>query len=122
MQITLNFSNTLNCSVSVGDSVYFTPISITGGYKVASTSTMQFLGTVVSVSDQYLSPVLVIKNNTMSVAPMLIPGQTFISFRKNNKANLTSLKGYYAEAKFENNSKEKAELFAVGSEIVQSSK
>ena len=122
MQITLNFSNALNCSVSVGDSVYFTPITITGGYKVASTSTMQFLGTVISVSDQYLQPVLVIKNNTMSVTPMLVPGQTFISFRKNNKANLTSLKGYYAEAKFENNSKEKAELFAVGSEIVQSSK
>ena len=32
------------------------------------------------------------------------------------------LKGYYAETKFENNSKEKAELFAVSSEIVQSSK
>jgi len=43
-------------------------------------------------------------------------------FQKNNKANLTSLKGYYAEATLENNSKEKAELFAVSSEIVQSSK
>ena len=42
--------------------------------------------------------------------------------RKNNKVNLTSLKGYFAEAKLTNNSKEKAELFAVGSEVSQSSK
>ena len=43
-------------------------------------------------------------------------------FSKDNKANLTSLTGYYAKARFENNSKEKAELFAVSSEIVVSSK
>tara|TARA_Y100000004_G_scaffold153969_1_gene177961 strand:- start:213 stop:578 length:366 start_codon:yes stop_codon:yes gene_type:complete len=121
MQITLTFSKPLNCSVSPGDTVYYTPVSLGGGFSVAQTSTMQELGTVVSVSDPYLQPKLVISNNTMSVAPT-ITAATFISFRKNNKVNLTSLKGYFAEAKFENNSKEKAELFAVGSEIVQSSK
>jgi hypothetical protein len=47
---------------------------------------------------------------------------SFIMFSKNKNANLTSLKGYYANARFENNSKEKAELFAVSSEIVESSK
>ena len=43
-------------------------------------------------------------------------------FSKEAKANTTSLKGYYALARFENNSKEKAELYAVGSEINESSK
>ena len=43
-------------------------------------------------------------------------------FSKDNSANLTSLTGYYALAKFENNSEEKAELYAVGSEISISSK
>jgi len=35
---------------------------------------------------------------------------------------MNGLGGYYAEAKFENNSKEKAELFTVSSEITESSK
>ena len=47
---------------------------------------------------------------------------TFIMFSKNNKANLSDLTGYFAEAKFTNNSRKKVELFAVGSEIAQSSK
>jgi len=121
MEITLTFNNPLNCSVSAGDTVYYTPVSLGGGFSVAQTSTMQVLGTVVSIGGTYLEPAIIIKNDTISFSPA-ITSSTFISFRKNNKANLTSLKGYYAEAKFENNSKEKAELFAVGSEIVQSSK
>ena len=120
MQITLTFTQPLNCSVAAGDTVFYTPVSQGGGYNVASTSTMQELGTVVSVSDQYTQPTLVISNNTMTVPPNTTG--TFIAFRKNNKVNLTSLKGYFAEAKLINNSKEKAELFSVGSEIVQSSK
>ena len=120
MQITLTFTQPLNCSVAAGDTVFYTPISQGGGYNVASTSTMQELGTVVSVSDQYLQPVLVVSNNTITTQPNITGA--FIAFRKNNKVNLTSLKGYFAEAKLTNNSKEKAELFAVGSEIVQSSK
>ena len=35
---------------------------------------------------------------------------------------MSSLIGYFARARFENNSKERAELFAVNSEIKQSSK
>ena len=120
MQITLTFTQPLNCSVAAGDTVFYTPISQGGGYNVASTSTMQELGTVVSVSDKYSQPVLVVSNNTITTQPNITGA--FIAFRKNNKVNLTSLKGYFAEAKLTNNSKEKAELFAVGSEIVQSSK
>ena len=121
MQITLTFTQPLNCSVAAGDTVFYTPVSQGGGYNVASTNTLEELGTVVSVSDQYSQPVLVVSNNTMSVAP-IITTATFIAFRKNNKVNLTSLKGYFAEAKLTNNSKEKAELFSVGSEIVINSK
>ena len=46
----------------------------------------------------------------------------FICFAKNNQANASSLKGYYAKVKFSNSSKEKAELFSVTAEIQQSSK
>ena len=43
-------------------------------------------------------------------------------FAKDNCVNLSSLKGYYAEVKFVNDSKQKAELFSVAAEIQQSSK
>ena len=43
-------------------------------------------------------------------------------FSKDNKANLSSLLGYYAETKFVNNSTEEAELFSVGTEVFESSK
>tara|TARA_R110002012_G_scaffold146008_1_gene304326 strand:- start:4879 stop:5520 length:642 start_codon:yes stop_codon:yes gene_type:complete len=47
---------------------------------------------------------------------------SFIMFSKSNNVNSASLKGYYADIKFTNESTEKAELFAVGSEINESSK
>ena len=43
-------------------------------------------------------------------------------FSKDNKANLSSLLGYYAEIKFINNAFDEAELFSVGSETFGSSK
>ena len=46
----------------------------------------------------------------------------FIMFSKDNKVNLSSALGYYAEVKLKNNSEEKAELFAVGTDFVESSK
>ncbi len=45
-----------------------------------------------------------------------------IVFSKDARANMSSLLGYYAEVEFVNNSTEEAEIFAVNSEIVESSK
>jgi len=46
----------------------------------------------------------------------------YIFFSKNQAVNTSSLLGYYADVKFENNSTEKAEMFAVNAEITESSK
>ena len=46
----------------------------------------------------------------------------FILFAKNNKYNKSSLKGYYAQAHFVNNSTKKAELFAATCGVEESSK
>jgi len=43
-------------------------------------------------------------------------------FVKSNIVNTSSLRGYYADVKLENNSTDKIELFSVGSEITLSSK
>ena len=46
----------------------------------------------------------------------------FIFFSKDNKANLSSILGYYAEVEFRNSSQEEGELFSVGCEVFESSK
>jgi hypothetical protein len=52
-----------------------------------------------------------------------VPSTTdYIFCIKNRNVNSSKVLGYYLEADFKNNSKEYAELFAIGSEIVESSK
>tara|TARA_R100001082_G_scaffold36047_1_gene18917 strand:- start:1092 stop:1496 length:405 start_codon:yes stop_codon:yes gene_type:complete len=46
----------------------------------------------------------------------------FIMFRKDNRVNNCSLKGYYAEVTLTNTGADKKELFSLGSEITESSK
>jgi len=51
-----------------------------------------------------------------------VPDGVYLFFSKDNRANLASLTGYYGLARLKNNSRNKAELYAVSSEAVQSSK
>ena len=125
MEITLKFEKPFNHSLQKGDTIWYTDTSSAGGYSVATKDSVNKLGTVEEISNQY-------RNHKIKVSKYALQGQTtinpilnanaFIMFSKDNRANLTSLIGYYADVKFENNSKEKAELFTVGSEIVESSK
>ena len=46
----------------------------------------------------------------------------FIFFQKSNEVNAGSVTGYYAEVKFRNDSRNKAELFTASCEITESSK
>jgi len=50
------------------------------------------------------------------------PNGQFVLFSKDNKANLSSILGYYAEVEFINTSKDEAELFSVGVDMFESSK
>jgi len=95
------------------------------------TTNFTFLGTV-TINDPLVSGDVVSINLLYSINvddssftnPITnsLTNSSFISFLKNNQVNKKSVKGYYAEVKFVNNSKEKAELFSVGSEISESSK
>ena len=119
MVITLTFNEPLNISLTVGDTVLYTEPSTSGGYSI-SNSTPQRLGIVTDIDRD--NNKIQVTNVLLSVAPILQINQTYFMFTKDNATNLASLTGYYAEAKFINNSTEKAELFAVGSEVVESSK
>ena len=83
------------------------------GFTRLEANNLQKVGIVTSLS-----------NNTVTVdSSGVIPSkQDYVLFVKNQVVNKTSLKGYYANVKFENNSKRDAEIFSVGSEITESSK
>ena len=116
VQITLNFDG-MNVSAQVGDTAYysFNPNTIGGFDTVVLPDTVQF-GIIIAVT---ATSITVEYDDALVNAP---PTGAFISFVKDKKVNTSSLLGYYADAKFVNDSKGKVELFSVGSEIAESSK
>ncbi len=95
MEITLTFEHPLNHSLQVGDTVWYTEVSPSGGYDIAPTATK--LGRVEEISDQYQAHEIKVSNRVLNYSPAL--SGKYIMFSKDNRANLTSLLGYYAKAK-----------------------
>ena len=111
MIITLN-TKVVNTSLQIGDDIYHTPLdSVNPSF---ASSEPIYVGTVVNMSGNKVEvqdPVLSTPANG-----------DFLMFSKNKSANNTSLIGYYAEVTLMNKSIDKAELFSLSSEVVQSSK
>ena len=130
-EITLTFGDfdKANISVQVGDIVYYVNPNegTTGGFTIANQSNITTIGEITEVttggliSDGVQSETFVIKcNMNNDVTPPT--ESSFILFSKDNTVNMTSLLGYYGSAKFKNNSREEAEMFATSCEINESSK
>ncbi len=120
MQITLTFTEQLNSSLQIGDTAWYVNTGQAGGYDAAQSSLAKKLGVVKDIINQNENNKIIVSNNFSNETPNL--DNVFIMFSKDNRANTSSLVGYYAEVSLENNSKDKIELFAVGSEVSQSSK
>ena len=115
----INFSKKLNDSVQVGDELWYSDVS-----TVTPTDPVK-AGPLDANNDPTTSTITVIGEKHVIVDTLisgLVSGDTFFMFRKPVEENVSSLKGYYAEATFTNSSNTKQELFAVGSEITISSK
>jgi len=113
--ITIDFTGNINNdSLQIGDLAYYVTPSESGGFNQSTQSPI------------LIGPIEAITLNTIDVdnsATNEEPGaDDFIMFAKDSRINLSGLVGYYAEAKFKNNSTEKAELYSVASEITPSSK
>tara|TARA_Y100000385_G_C13048312_1_gene618524 strand:+ start:846 stop:1169 length:324 start_codon:yes stop_codon:yes gene_type:complete len=104
--LTLTFPQKINESLQIGDTIYYSNDGsniIKMGNVTAPLSSTQIQATV--------------------DATLVLPTtNSFILFSKDNKANLSSLVGYYAEVEFTNDSTSAAELFTVSAEMVESSK
>ena len=83
------------------------------GFTQIQSNQLQKVGVITAISDNII---------TMDVGATLPSQGDYCMFIKNQVINMSGLSGYYANAKFENNSKTKAELFSVSSEISESSK
>ena len=120
--ITFTLTHPLNQAIQQGttDVAYYAD---TTSYPLADSSTVDFansfvkLGAIVGVDYANKTITCDVPNNTVLPA-----SNDFLFFSKDNRANMTSLLGYYAEVEITNNSTEKAEIFAVGTEIFESSK
>jgi len=120
--ITFTLTHPLNQAIQedTTDVLYYADTST---YTFSDTSTVDYANTFIR-----LGPITGVnyanKQVTCDVASntVLPASNDFLFFSKDNRANMASLLGYYAEVEVKNNSTEKAELFAMGSEIFESSK
>ena len=109
----MEFVDYINMSLQVGDTVYFQTPTTNGNFTTISPGSISEFGVVSSTTDYTLT--VVTAANTPSQGD-------YVLFSKNNIINTSSLPGYYARVKLKNNSTTEAELFAVSSEVTESSK
>ena len=139
--IIFNFDHDINESLQCGpcpdpqtcgsDDVYYCPNQSHGGFDNVDNDNLSSTGIV------YIGKCTNVNRNLNSVSVLVDPSLTvsqqisiyqgvglgdFIMFSKSNQANLSSLLGYYAEATLLNNSPYEAELFAISTEVSESSK
>ena len=132
--LTLTFTAPINVSCQVGDFAYFINPSATkytsdnfnsGIPDLAvkdNDNNVEYIGVIKTItSPTTTSPTIVIDDVSLS-SNYNGDNTQFIFFAKDNKANLSSLLGYYADIKFKNDSKTEAEIFGVGLEVFESSK
>jgi hypothetical protein len=106
--------------IQVGDTAYYVDtsnITTTGSFSTTSSlNDIIEIGVVSGFSGTYNIEV------TVTNAITLPTTNDYIFFSKDNSVNLASLKGYFAEIKFVNDSIERAELFSIAVNVEESSK
>lgn len=127
------FPTKLSEHVSTGDELYIVSNDnlLNAGSTNYATNSPQLLGTVSRVGPQVEKPALGLSGMTAneiqfssaneSLSETFLNGG-YIMCSKNKVVNKSGIKGYYAEVKFKNNSHDPVELFAIGSQVVGSSK
>ncbi len=130
-------------SVQIGDiAFYATPATESGGFQSAAQSDIVTIGEITgilqnsnNVDNLFLNPqftpyeeqfetiTTTFKITCEISADTTPPTETdFIFFAKDNRANMSSILGYYGAVKFKNNSTVKAEMYSTACEIDESSK
>ena len=118
--VTITFPNPLNVSVQVGDIAWFvSSINQTTLPSVTATGNLTEMGPITQVGLNFI--IVDIPPALWAAAPPPGVGD-FIMFAKDNQANMSSLLGYFARFRFENDSYDPAELYAISTDYFESSK
>ena len=108
-------------SLQIGDHAFYVIIStstLAGNFSIDSPI---YFGDIQDiVFDDYSQDYTLFVNCV--IPNIVIDPNMFFLFGKNQRANESSLKGYYAEVCFRNNSTEEAELFGISADMWESSK
>ena len=119
--LTLPFNFDINVSAQIGDTVYFVSTNTLEGsgdnFEINSSNVLE-LGTITSINQA--SNVIIVETTTQNYE--IMNEGDFILFSKDNKANMSSLLGYYAKVQIRNSSTEKAEMFKINADYFESSK
>ena len=108
----------INTSLQIGDTLHYCSTLLDDSFDV-NNGDIRTIGTVSNIK---------LGDGIVSVQCNLVPGNQvpnisqFIMFSKDNKVNMSTPIGYYARAKFVNDSTEKSEIFATACEVYESSK
>ena len=107
----INFSKKINSLAQVGDTLYFTTYDVATG---TTAPTPVLVGNITQVGEKHV---------VVNTAPANVTDfeSVFFLFAKPDYNN-TSLKGYFQSVKIETNLSTKTELFALGTEVSESSK
>ena len=109
--ITITFTNPLPDGIQVGDIAWYLDVD------AVPAPTEVEIGPITAITS---NPITISINAAAGVQPPSV--SDFVFYVKNPMTTVSSLKGYYAEAQFRNNSPAYGELFSVGSEVFVSSK
>tara|TARA_R100000951_G_scaffold100691_1_gene91565 strand:+ start:5103 stop:5480 length:378 start_codon:yes stop_codon:yes gene_type:complete len=122
--ITLNNIKNLNTSLQVGDMIYATSTTQQVGgvtdFENQATGINKLVGILRRITTTGSDVVLDV-DDSLFVNPYTPEENDFLMFSKYSQTD-GDVNGYYAETTFKNNSKVKAELFSVGSEVIINSK
>lgn len=123
--ITLTNIKNLNTSLQIGDAIYVTattPLLDGTNEKGADiNSNNNMVGFLRKIEQPAPTTYELYVDNTDMNPNLLVNVGDFIMFSKYNQSD-GDVKGYYMEVKLVNNSKEKAELFSISSEVTGSSR
>ena len=124
--LTLNNITNLNVSLQIGDLIYASETGVqTGAEDLQSTGNFNgvgangIVGILVDINNLSGGVIELIVDNSAYTGS--VPANSFIMFSKHNQS-MGDVIGYYAKARFVNYSREKAEIFSVGSEVIINSK
>ena len=117
----ITFSNRNN-SINIGDSVKRSTTSTSNGFTLLSSIVQIGTVTAINYTDATGAPIVGMRITVEVGAGAGVPVCSFYIISKNQQAEKSSLKGYYALADFQNNSTSAAEMFSANANVTVSSK